>query len=135
MANETVASQETVEITPQLSLLITRVRPIGASTAINLPALANTGSGTVPGSKGTNRTTGVSAAALLDHNQPQSETDGETSGTSTAVTVAVAAADSNRNTTVTLTSGGAVPLAEGDEIVLVTLHRNADLNVVDQKFQ
>lgn len=135
MANETVVSQDYVEISNRLSVVITRVRPISASTSITLPALANTGSGTSPGSKGTTRTTAVSIAALLDSDQPQSETKNETSGTSTAPTVAVAASSDSRETTVTLTTGGSVALAEGDEVVLVSLHRNEDLNYVDQKFQ
>lgn len=135
MANETVVSQKIVEITPRLSTLITRVRPIGASTVVQLPALANTGSGTIPGAKGTNRTTAVSIAVLVDHDQPQSEVKNETSGTSTTPTLAVTGLNSNRDTQVTITTGGATALATGDEVVLVSLHRNEDLAVVDQKFQ
>lgn len=135
MANETVVNQEVVEISPRLSVLVTRVRPVSSSTSVTLPALANTGSGTVPGSKGTNRTTAVSIAALLNHGQPNSEVKNETSGTSTAPTVTVAASSDSRETTVTLTSGGATALAEGDEVVLVSLHRNEDLFVVTEKFQ
>ena len=132
-----IVSQQTVDLKGEhgLSLLITRCKVAIDATAavITVPALANTGTGTVPGSKGTTRTTVVSAGVLFDHGEPQGEVDSQVSGTSTAATVTAAANgdnDRDQDVTVTFTS-----ISRGDTFTLVTLHRLEDLNFVEAKFQ
>lgn len=137
MALENVVQQELVDLKGPfgLALLVTRCVATGVTTTVTVPALANTGTGTQPGSKGTTRTTIVSAAVLLDHGEVQSEVDGQASGTSTAPTVTVAGANSNRETTVTIVSGSGTGLKKGDTFTLVTLHRQEDLSFTQEKFQ
>ncbi len=129
-----VVSQQTVDLKGEhgLALLITRCKVAVNATAavITVPALANTGTGAIPGSKGTTRTTVVSAGVLFDHGEPQGEVEGQVSGTSTAATVTAAANGRDQDVTVTFTS-----ISRGDTFTLVTLHRLEDLNFVEEKFQ
>ena len=137
MALENVIQQEMVDLKGPfgLALLVTRCVATSGTVTITVPALANTGTGTQPGSKGTQRASAVSAAVFLDHGEVQSEVEGQVSGTSTAPTVTVAAANSNRETTVTIVSGSGTALKRGDTFTLVTLHRQEDLSFTQEKFQ
>ncbi len=140
MSVNNIVAQQTLELKGQhgLVLLVTRCRVADnqESVTITIPSPANTGSGTQPGSKGTNRTTAVSVAALLDHRQVESEVELETSGTSTIPTLNLQSnSTNNRDTDVVVTSGSSTALRSGDTFTLVSLHRLEDLNFVDQKFQ
>lgn len=142
MANETILRQETVDLKDGKVILVTKIRAAAASTVVTIPAPSNTGSGATLGSKGTNRTTAVSIAVLLENGQPASEVKTEVSDTSTtpSATIAASANDTavpttDRTSTVTIVTGGSTAIAAGDVFYLVSLHDQSDLNVVSQKFQ